>query len=503
MVSGHYRRFELNENGELVQYGDDPNDYETDILAAKAVDFISRSAGKTPFFIYLAPFAPHSPFTPARRHRNAFKNEQAPRPPSFNEADVSDKPAWVRDNHLLSASEIDGIDERFRARLRTLLAVDELVEAIIDELTATGELDNTFIFYTTENGFHQGEHRVERGKNTPYEESIRVPLIVRGPGVPAGQVLQHVVANIDLAPTFAELAQAITPAFVDGLSFVRLLRDPPPEDWRKGVLVQHWAFPKAGASIPDYRAVRTRNHVYIEYITGENELYDLNADPYQLENQYATANPSLVDSLAAMLQRLSDCAGVECTIDGPVPVELVSFNAAVTGRTVQLEWQTATESNNFGFYVERSSDGRSFQEIAFVLGNGTSTVPRRYAYVDSVPGPGTYFYRLRQVDLDGAFNYSETLTVQVTVPRRFFLAQNYPNPFNDATVITFQIPERQRVTLTVIDLAARRVSVLLDQELEGGSHHVSFDAKGLSSGIYFYELRTPSFVARRRAILIR
>ena len=511
-VSGHYFDYELNENGQVVQYGNDPEDYETDVLARKAAEFIRHSAGEAPFFIYLAPFAPHGPLIPAPRHSNEFADHQAPRPPSFNEADVSDKPQWFRDLGLLSQSQIDDIDQRSRDRLRTLLGVDDLIKTIIDTLTAYGELDNTYLFYATDNGFHQGEHRLERGKNTAYEESIRVPLIVRGPGVPAAQRLEHLIANIDLASTFADMAGANVPLFVDGLSLVSFLGSPPyPIDsWRSVILVQHWQSDTGGGRntrIPDYQGVRTPDYLFVEYATDELELYDLRNDPYQLESLHQTADPNLISGLATLLQELRNCAGAGCVIFGPVPVELVSFSATVLGSSVRLEWVTATESNNLGFDIERSQNGVDFRKIAFVAGNGTTAVPHRYAYADADLLAGRYYYRLRQIDVNGQFDYSQTIEVDVAAPEDFSLAQNYPNPFNPSTVINYQLSEVSDVELTIYNQLGQGVRTLINRRQPAGVYQAQWDGldntgKRIVSGVYLYRLKAGSFIQTGKMVLL-
>ncbi len=321
IISGHYQNYQLNENGEIVQYGGSPADYETDVLARKAVEFIGRSAGRSPFFIYLAPYAPHRPLIPAERHSDKFATERAPRPPSFNEADVSDKPAWIRELAAFDPNKIEEIDERYRGRLRLLLAVDDMIKSIVDKLVATGQLDNTYLFFMTDNGYHLGEQRMELGKNSPYEPSIRVPLVVRGPGVPRAQKVEHLVSNIDLAPTFAEIAGTAAPSFVDGVSLMPLLKNEPAaiSDWREAVLIQHWQFDGTGGDIPEFRGIRTNDHLYVEYGTDELELYDLRADPYQLQSLHASAPDDLILSMATRLQDLGDCAGADCFQPGAGP----------------------------------------------------------------------------------------------------------------------------------------------------------------------------------------
>src|SRR5215213_2535169 len=163
-----------------------------------------------------------------------------PRPPSFDEDDVSDKPAWIRDNPPLDPEQIAYAEDLYRKRLQSMLAVDDMIGRLVGELRKSGELDNTYFFFTSDNGFHFGTHRLSVGKWTAYEEDIRVPLIVRGPGVPEGAKLEHLVLNNDLAPTFAELGGAEVPSFVDGRSLVPLLKHTPPslKDWRQAFLVE-------------------------------------------------------------------------------------------------------------------------------------------------------------------------------------------------------------------------------------------------------------------------
>lgn len=317
VIGGWTFSYELNENGQIVTYGSQPADYFTDVLRGKAVPFIRDAAQQTaPFFIYLSTSAPHYPYTPAPRHQTALAGVQLPQPPSFNEADVSDKPSWIQSLPLLSASQIMQLGDVYRARLRSLLAIDELLGEVVAVLEETGELANTFIFYTSDNGYHLGIHRHREDKTTPYEEDIRVPLIVRGPGVPAGRTVDYLVSNIDLAPTFAELGKATLPPFVDGRSLVPLLGSSAPAQWRHALLVE---YNKATPGlIPSHRAIRARDTVYVEYATGNKELYDLSADPFQLVNKAATAPPAVIAIWAARLAALKQCSASSCrTADIP------------------------------------------------------------------------------------------------------------------------------------------------------------------------------------------
>jgi len=295
--------YQINENGEVVSYGSDTEDYYTDVLSRQATDFIGSAAQDSrPFFMYVAPTAPHDPAIPAERHKGAFAGEEAPRPPSFDEEDVSDKPTYVSSLERITEEEALAIDDYYRKRLESMLAVDEMVASLIQELEAAGELDDTYIFFTSDNGWEQGEHRIRYEKNRPYEESVRVPLFVRGPGIAPGSTIEKLALNTDFAPTFADLAGADFRA--DGRSLAPLLRgeDPP---WRSAVLLE-----KLGKRA--FEGVRTETHKYVEYDNGKKELYDLEADPYELESLHDSGTPSLLEDLKAKLDALRSCTEDEC-----------------------------------------------------------------------------------------------------------------------------------------------------------------------------------------------
>ena len=199
----------------------------------------------------------------------------------------------------------------YRQRLRSMLSVEDLLEQIVATLDQTGELENTYIFFTSDNGYHLGNHRLGLGKRTPYEEDIGVPLMVRGPGVPAGAVRQELVLNNDFAPTIADLAGVPTPAFVDGSSFAPLLTTSPPSSWRTA------SWRKAGTTgrtCPYPHAQERphpRSHVH-RVDTGERELYDLDADPYQLQSKPRAGNEQLYSTLQTRLNALRACSGDGC-----------------------------------------------------------------------------------------------------------------------------------------------------------------------------------------------
>jgi N-acetylglucosamine-6-sulfatase len=228
-----YYDYRLNENGKVVSYGATPDDYQSDVYTGKALDFIHRrapDAGTTPFFPFVTYLAPHvggpvepgdptlgTP-APAPRHKGRFAGELPPTTPAFNEADMRDKPASMRSRASLTPTQVSEIQEAYRQRLESLLAVDEGIARIIGALQDDGVLDNTMIIFTSDNGFFQGEHRLSSGKILPYEPAVKVPLLIRGPGTAPGHRVSALVANIDLAPTIVELAGATAGRTMDGRS---------------------------------------------------------------------------------------------------------------------------------------------------------------------------------------------------------------------------------------------------------------------------------------------
>ena len=171
-----------------------------------------------------------------------------------------------------------------------------------------------------------------------------------------------------------------------------------------------------------------------------------------------------------------------------IPVELTAFSASVAGTNVELNWTTATETNNQGFEIERSKDNISFNNIGFVPGFGTTTEPKSYSYTDQSVNSGKYYYRLKQVDFDGSINYSDVVEVDVSLPTNFALEQNYPNPFNPSTSIQFSLPVDAQVTIGVYNLVGEKVAEVASGNFAAGSHKVTFNASTLTSGIYFYQL---------------
>jgi arylsulfatase A-like enzyme len=310
-----YTNYSVNENGKLVSYTGVAN-YKTDYEARKAVSIIARQAlDPRPFFLWVAFVAPHSGGprdpddpsgqstpSPAPRHRNYFSSQALPIPPSFNESDVSDKPAGIRNRPLLTGAKINAIRENYQQRLESLLAVDEAVGQIVNQLNAIGELDKTYILFTSDNGFFHGEHRVPAGKVLLYEPSIRVPLVMRGPGIPAGQHRSQFVENIDLARTIVAATGAQPGRVLDGRSLLPFAKDPLLHSGRDLLL-----------ETPTYAAIRTPNWLYAEHVSGERELYNLARDRDELTSLHNDLRYSRVEAdLARRLARLRGCAGASC-----------------------------------------------------------------------------------------------------------------------------------------------------------------------------------------------
>ena len=189
--------------------------------------------------------------------------------------------------------------------------------------------------------------------------------------------------------------------------------------------------------------------------------------------------------------------------DSVVPVELTSFASSLLNGDVKLEWSTATETNDMGFEIQKRNGNNEYQKIGFVPGHGTTTESYKYSYTDSKIASDNYYYRLKQIDLDGTFQYSNEVSVNISIPLEFALKQNYPNPFNPTTKINYQIPKASFVTLRVYDVLGKEVATLVNEEKSAGSYEFQFDGSELSSGIYFYKLNAGSFTQINKMTMIK
>jgi N-acetylglucosamine-6-sulfatase len=330
-TENRYYGYQLLEDGGLVTYGDPdenpvapehPETYSTDVYTAKAVDFIERRAPQPqPYFLWLSLNAPHSGeprppagvqdrcagnAKPAERDLDAFVDEPLPPAPAYNEADVSDKPRSLEELAPLTDGDTQAIRDIYTCELASLLAVDEGVEKVMNALSATGELANTYVVFASDNGFFHGEHRIIFGKNRFYEEATHIPLLMRGPGIPAGSTVEELVANVDFAPTVAAAAGATPGIPQDGRSLLPLIARPD-RDLGRAILFD----------TNTYKGLRTERYVYAEHFArkdrGEKELYDLRRDPYELDSVHADPRYEHVrDALHRELNHLRVCDGPEC-----------------------------------------------------------------------------------------------------------------------------------------------------------------------------------------------
>jgi N-acetylglucosamine-6-sulfatase len=359
-----YYNYTLNENGVLTTYCaiPEPSCYQTDVYRDKANEIVRRRAPEGPFFLWVAFLADHSGGPrepgdpqgfatpdPAPRHANRFANTPLPTPPNFNEADVSDKPRVIKRLTPITPRQRANIQENWQQRRETLLAVDEAVTSIVETLRSTGELDNTLLIFTSDNGFFHGEHRIRNGKVRLYEESIHLPLLMRWTGnktLPRGVHRKQLTSNIDDAETILAAAGDTTrPGRIeDGISLLRYWRDSGLELGRD-LLVDNMPGPT------HFDAIRSRNFIYAEHLNGDRELYDLQKDPYELQSEHANpAYDAIKASLAARLHNLVSCAGATCRARPPV-----TFSATRRGRCGTVA--TAVDGPNVAS-VTLTVDGR-------------------------------------------------------------------------------------------------------------------------------------------------
>lgn len=246
----------------------------------------------------------------------------------------------------------------------------------------------------------------------------------------------------------------------------------------------------------------------LPFPTTEDTIYwefgYLASDSSKVDTIYSCGLSLVWDSIPDDLDRWNFGPKFPITVMNTIPVELLSFTAVNEDRSVILKWQTATELNNEGFELQRMSDETTFKSIAFISGSGTTTNLTEYSYNDKNLSDGSYVYRLKQQDLDGSFTYSEEIQIDViNPPGDFNLSQNYPNPFNPSTTIRFIIPVSENVTLKIYDVIGNRVATLVDEMKSSGDYNIIFNAEELSSGVYYYSLKSGSYVATKKMVLLK
>ena len=328
--------YDLNVDGR-IRHHDGPRDYLGDLLTRRAVRQIRANRDDRDLAMVLSFYGPHepAPASPVERRNEALKRRIAaidyPRTPDFNERNVRDKPRFIRTRHRLGPRVRRAIDRTYRRQLLSLASIDRHVRTVVRALRRTGQLDDTYLVFTSDHGYHLGTHRLREGKNTAYRDDVNVPFAVRGPGIEPGSVVREVVGPMDVAPTFADMAGTTLPWRHDGESLLPLARGRTPQTWRDWLLLRHGlpfggtfrssdepasrAERRAAVSQPGYQGVAGRRWQYVRYGTGEQELYDGASDPFQLHNLMAREDrteeqqQALADARRA-LRRLRDCRGV-------------------------------------------------------------------------------------------------------------------------------------------------------------------------------------------------
>lgn len=308
--------YELNEDGKLIGYGSGPADYKTTVMADRAVQFVRSSArSKRPFFLWVATSAPHTDNglaknaarnpLPAPGDRGTYGKVKLPRGEAFDEADVSDKLPFVRRLDRLDRSKVDRMRVTYVSQLESLIAVDRLVKRVVGQLERSGELENTIVVFTSDNGFLRGQHRIDSGKSKLFDESVRVPLLVRGPGFPAGRIVDAPVANIDLTRTIADLSGTDPGLDLDGAPLLDAVEG---RGHDRSVLLE--VFERADDR---FVAVRNRRYVYADRKGAPAELYDHRHDPREMRNVAAApAYRAVRRRLAKRVEALRNCSGREC-----------------------------------------------------------------------------------------------------------------------------------------------------------------------------------------------
>jgi N-acetylglucosamine-6-sulfatase len=312
--------YTLNQDGKEQSYGYDAKSYLTGVLSSKASSFIDSSASSgRPFMLEVATFAPHAPYTPAPRYAHAAQQVAYPGAGAYDTL-PTDPPSWLKGRAPLTPADQKTITEDFRERVAADLSVDDMIGQLEHELQVKDLARNTYVVFSSDNGYHMGEYRLGPGKQTAFDTDIHVPLVVTGPGVPAGRMVSQLTSNVDLCPTFETLAGVPVPADVDGHSLAGLWHGHNPANWRQAILVEHHG-PDFSPSDPDgqatkngdpptYEAVRTATALYVRNAGGQQEYYDTVNDPWELHNIVANGVPA---ALPRALSALANChSGVTC-----------------------------------------------------------------------------------------------------------------------------------------------------------------------------------------------
>lgn len=324
--------YKLNENGTIKKYGNKPEDYLTTVVEGKAVDFITDAAGRNqPFLLEIATFSPHGPFTPAPQDKDLFPGMTVPRTSAFNKH-PENAPPYLAANDPLTQKEIATLDGIYRKRAQSVQSIDRMIGTLRGTLSKAGIADDTVVVFSSDNGFHLGDHGLNIGKQTAFSTDVHVPLVVAGPGIRKGARVDHLAENVDLRPTFEDLAGITGPDTADGNSLVPLLRTGKPAgDWWQLSLIEHHG-PKtaepdtaAAAGDPDkqstkdgtpptYTAIRTADWTFVQYLDETMEYYDRTTDPDEMNNIAAAVPAERIKTLQASVKKMEACQGATaCT----------------------------------------------------------------------------------------------------------------------------------------------------------------------------------------------
>jgi N-acetylglucosamine-6-sulfatase len=323
--------YDLNENHTVVPYGSAPADFGVNVLSKKGSAFITKeAAAHTPFALEIATFAPHAPYAAANQDLDKFPGLTVPHTPAYDTLPAN-PPSWLAPHVALTAAQKTTIDTDFRKRVQAIQSVDRMITSLRATLVSAGVADNTYVVFSSDNGYHMGDFRLMPGKQTAFDTDVRVPLVVAGPGVVAGASRSEAVQNIDLTPTFQRIGGADVASTVDGRSILPILAGQPATDWRNAQLIEHHG-PNNDPADPDvqtaaaanpitYEALRTAAYTYVEYSNGEREYYNRTTDPYELNNIAGTLSASRLSALSTALAGLENCHNhADCWTAGHVTV---------------------------------------------------------------------------------------------------------------------------------------------------------------------------------------
>ncbi|XP_057664094.1 N-acetylglucosamine-6-sulfatase-like [Diorhabda carinulata] len=337
--SSVYYDYTLSINGTEHHYNDK---YLTDDLAEHSIKFLEQRATDRPFFMVISPPAPHSPFTPADRHKDKYAGTKAVRSPSFNHSGL-DKHWLIRMPPEYLPDDVDILDNAQQHRLESLLSVDELVEGLVSKLEILDLLKDTYIIFTSDHGFHIGQFSQAVDKRLPYETDIRVPFIIRGPNIPAKSLETFPISAVDIAPTIIDLANIDVPSYIDGTSFKKQLFEEQSGPFNKTILIEYtgianprhddrcpWNDPNLSGCSPERwcKCNDARNNTYtcvVERTESQGfkfcsfkddehfiEAYDLTEDPFELKNMANELNSGTKQHYLSIIENLGKCQGTEC-----------------------------------------------------------------------------------------------------------------------------------------------------------------------------------------------